>query len=163
MAVHLFTYSLLIAQVICDPERSPAAHKIASDVRSEYVVQIQGIVVARLAGTENTNLSTGAIEVQAEAITVLNSALTTPFPINDAITVEESLRLKYRYLDLRRPRMRDNIILRHRIVKIMRDYLDDRGFLEIETPILMKSTPEGARDYLVPSRLYEGEFYALPQ
>lgn len=152
-----------MTQVICDPERSPEAHRIASELRSEYVVQVKGKVVNRLAGTENTQLSTGDIEIRAEQITTLNPARTTPFPINDSITVDETLRLKYRYLDLRRPKMRENMLLRHRIVKIMRDYLDERGFLEIETPILMKSTPEGARDYLVPSRLYAGEFYALPQ
>jgi aspartyl-tRNA synthetase len=152
-----------ITQVICDPERSPEAHRIASELRSEYVVQVTGKVVPRLAGTENPNLSTGAIEVSAERIEILNPARTTPFPIMDNISVDEALRLKYRYLDLRRPTMRDNIVLRHRVVKTMRDYLDERGFLEIETPILMKSTPEGARDYLVPSRLYAGEFYALPQ
>ncbi|HET8842146.1 MAG TPA: aspartate--tRNA ligase, partial [Ktedonobacteraceae bacterium] len=152
-----------MTQVICDPERSPEAHSIASELRSEYVVEVVGTVVNRLPGTENPNLSTGEIEIAAEQIILLNPARTTPFLISDAATVDESLRLKYRYLDLRRPKMRDNIILRHRIVKLMRDYLDDRGFLEIETPILMKSTPEGARDYLVPSRLYEGEFYALPQ
>ena len=152
-----------ITQVICDPERNAEVHRIASELRSEYVVQVSGTVVNRLAGTENPNLSTGDIEITAEQILTLNPARTTPFPISDAITVDESLRLKYRYLDLRRPKMRENIILRHRITKFMRDYLDERGFLEIETPILMKSTPEGARDYLVPSRLYEGEFYALPQ
>lgn len=152
-----------MTQIICDPERSPETHRIASELRSEYVVQVQGQVVHRLAGTENPHLSTGQIEVTATQITALNPARTTPFPITDAITVDEALRLKYRYLDLRRPKMRENIILRHRIVKIIRDYLDERGFLEIETPILMKSTPEGARDYLVPSRLYAGEFYALPQ
>lgn len=152
-----------ITQVICDPERSPEAHRAASELRSEYVVQIHGTVVHRLQGTENSQLSTGEIEIAAEEILILNPARTTPFPISDAITVDESLRLKYRYLDLRRPRMRENMILRHRIVKSMRDYLDERGFLEIETPMLMKSTPEGARDYLVPSRLYAGEFYALPQ
>jgi aspartyl-tRNA synthetase len=152
-----------MTQVICDPERSAQAHRAASELRSEYVVQIHGTVVRRLAGTENSHLSTGEIEIAAEEILILNPARTTPFPISDAISVDESLRLKYRYLDLRRPRMRENIILRHRIVKYMRDYLDERGFLEIETPMLMKSTPEGARDYLVPSRLYEGEFYALPQ
>ncbi|HCI80020.1 MAG TPA: aspartate--tRNA ligase [Ktedonobacter sp.] len=153
-----------MTQVICDPERSAEAHRIASEVRSEYVIQVSGTVVHRLPGTENSQLSTGDIEVAADSITILNSSRTTPFPINsDATDVDESLRLKYRYLDLRRPRMRDNIILRHRVVKVIRDYLDERGFLEIETPILMKSTPEGARDYLVPSRLYAGEFYALPQ
>jgi len=153
-----------MTQVICDPERSPEAHRVASELRSEYVVQVSGTVTRRLPGTENLNLSTGAIEIVAQHIEILNPSRTTPFPINsDAIQPDESLRLKYRYLDLRRPKMRDNIILRHRIVKEMRDYLDERGFLEIETPILMKSTPEGARDYLVPSRLYAGEFYALPQ
>jgi aspartyl-tRNA synthetase len=152
--------------VVCDPERSPAArdaHRIASELRSEYVVEVTGTVVARLPGTENPHLSTGAIEIVAEEIKVLSPSRTTPFPISDAISVDESLRLKYRYLDLRRPAMRDNIILRHRVVKAIRDYLDERGFLEIETPILMKSTPEGARDYLVPSRIYPGYFYALPQ
>ncbi len=153
-----------LTQVICDPERSPEAHRVASEIRSEYVIQVRGVVVRRLPGTENPNLSTGQIEVAATEIVVLNPSRTTPFPIsNEAAQVDESLRLKYRYLDLRRPKMRDNIILRHRVVKAMRDYLDERDFLEIETPMLMKSTPEGARDYLVPSRLYAGEFYALPQ
>ena len=152
-----------ITQVISDPGYAPGVHRIASELRSEYVVQISGKVVPRLAGTENPNLSTGAIEIAADDIIILNPSRTTPFPISDNIQVDESLRLKYRYLDLRRPSMRDNIILRHRVVKTIRDYLDERGFLEIETPILMKSTPEGARDYLVPSRLYPGEFYALPQ
>jgi aspartyl-tRNA synthetase len=152
-----------ITQVICDPERSLEAHHIASELRSEYVVQVSGTVVHRLPGTENPNLSTGAIEVAATNIVILNPARTTPFPISDNIQVDESLRLKYRYLDLRRPHMQNNIMLRHRVVKAIRDYLDERGFLEIETPMLMKSTPEGARDYLVPSRLYPGHFYALPQ
>ncbi len=152
-----------ITQVVCDPERSPAAHQIASELRSEYVVQVSGTVVHRLPGTENPRLKTGDIEVAAERINILNPSRTTPFPISDNIQVDESLRLKYRYLDLRRPHMQHNMILRHRMVKEIRDYLDERGFLEIETPILMKSTPEGARDYLVPSRLYPGEFYALPQ
>jgi len=152
-----------MTQVICDPARSPQAHRVASTLRSEYVVQVSGTVVHRLPGTENPHLSTGAIEVAADEIEILNPARTTPFPIADNVPVDESLRLKYRYLDLRRPTMRNNMILRHRVVKAIRDYLDERGFLEIETPILMKSTPEGARDYLVPSRLYPGEFYALPQ
>ena len=152
-----------ITQVISNPESAPEVRRITSELRSEYVVQVSGMVVARLAGTENKNLSTGAIEIAADAITILNPSRTTPFPISDNIQVDESLRLKYRYLDLRRPSMQDNIILRHRVVKAIRDYLDEREFLEIETPILMKSTPEGARDYLVPSRHYPGEFYALPQ
>ena len=152
-----------ITQIVCDPERSPEAHRAASEVRSEYVIQVSGTVVRRLPGTENPKLSTGAIDVAAQRIVILNPSRTTPFPISNDVQVDESLRLKYRYLDLRRPRMRDNIILRHRVVKVIRDYLDERGFLEIETPILMKSTPEGARDYLVPSRLYPGQFYALPQ
>jgi aspartyl-tRNA synthetase len=153
-----------ITQVICDPERSPDAHRIAAELRSEYVIQVVGTVTRRLPGTENPHLSTGAIEVIAQQIELLNPSRTTPFPIsNESIQVDEALRFKYRYLDLRRSKLRDNMVLRHRIVKAMRDYLDDRSFLEIETPILMKSTPEGARDYLVPSRLYEGEFYALPQ
>lgn len=152
-----------MTQIICDPERSAEAHRIASEARSEYVLQVRGMVAARLPGTENPKLSTGAIEVIAAHIDILNPSLPTPFPISDNVAVDESLRLKYRYLDLRRPSLRDNIILRHRVVKEIRDYLDERGFIEIETPILMKSTPEGARDYLVPSRLYAGEFYALPQ
>src|SRR5205807_5453445 len=146
-----------------DPERSSEAHQAATELRSEYVVQIRGTVVHRLPGTENPQLPTGAIEIAAEQITILNPSRTTPFPISDDVQVDESLRLKYRYLDLRRPTMRDNILLRHRVVKVVRDYLDELGFVEVETPLLMKSTPEGARDYLVPSRLYAGEFYALPQ
>ncbi len=152
-----------ITQVVCDPERSSEAHRISAELRSEYVVQIQGAVVSRLPGTENSQLRTGAIEIAAEQVTILNPSRTIPFPISDDVRVDESLRLKYRYLDLRRPTMRDNILLRHRVVKVIRDYLDERGFVEIETPMLMKSTPEGARDYLVPSRLYAGHFYALPQ
>ncbi|HEU5228119.1 MAG TPA: aspartate--tRNA ligase [Ktedonobacteraceae bacterium] len=152
-----------ITQVICDPERSPEAHRIGSELRSEYVIQVKGLVAHRLSGTENPHLSTGEIEVVAEQIELLNPSRPIPFPLNDAAQVDEALRLKYRYLDLRRPKMQSNIMLRHRVVKAIRDYLDERGFLEIETPILMKSTPEGARDYLVPSRLYPGYFYALPQ
>jgi aspartyl-tRNA synthetase len=152
-----------ITQIVCNPERSPDAHKIASELRSEYVIQVRGNVVPRLPGTENPQLRTGAIEIAAEQISLLNPARTTPFPISDTVQIDEALRLKYRYLDLRRPRMRDNVLLRHRVVKFIRDYLDEREFVEVETPLLMKSTPEGARDYLVPSRLYAGEFYALPQ
>src|SRR3989475_520375 len=152
-----------ITQGIAGPEHSPEAPRLASELRLGYVVQVSGKVDPPVAGTEKPHLSTGAIEIAADEIVILNPSRTTPFPISDNIQVDESLRLKYRYLDLRRPTMRDNIVLRHRVVKAMRDYLDERGFLEIETPMLMKSTPEGARDYLVPSRLYPGEFYALPQ
>lgn len=150
-----------LTQVVCHPEHSPEAHRVASELRSEYVVQVTGKVVRRLPGTVNPQLSTGEIEIAAESIKILNPFRTTPFPISDAGHVDESLRLKYRYLDLRRARMRDIVILRHRVVKAMRDYLDERAFIEVETPILMKSTPEGARDYLVPSRLYAGEFSRL--
>ncbi|MBI2910026.1 MAG: aspartate--tRNA ligase [Chloroflexi bacterium] len=152
-----------IAQVVFNPESAPEAHKLGGDMRNEFVVKVVGEVAARPKGTENANLSTGEIEVVAGEAEILNPSRTPPFYINEDVEVDESLRLKYRYLDLRRPRMRDNLILRHRVIKFMRDFLDERGFLEIETPILIKSTPEGARDYLVPSRLYPGKFYALPQ
>jgi aspartyl-tRNA synthetase len=155
-----------LTQVVFDPERSPEsakAHAVASEARLEYVLRVEGVVVRRLPGKENPNLPTGEIEVEAHAATVLNPAKVTPFPIADYVSAEEPLRLRYRYLDLRRGSMREKIELRHRAVKLIRDYMDERGFLEVETPILTKSTPEGARDYLVPSRLYPGEFYALPQ
>ncbi len=155
-----------ITQVVIDPDRSPesaAAHEIAESVRLEFVLRVEGVVVRRLAGKENPALTTGEIEVEALAIEVLNPAKVTPFPIADHVSAEEALRLRYRYLDMRRESMRANVVLRHRAVKFIRDYMDSRGFLEVETPILTKSTPEGARDYLVPSRLYPGEFYALPQ
>jgi len=122
-----------------------------------------GEVRRRPAGMENAALPTGDIEVSATQVEVLNAARTPPFPINEETEVEEGLRLKYRYLDLRRPRLHRNLELRHRMVKFIRDYLDERGFWEVETPILFKSTPEGARDYLVPSRVHPGQFYALPQ
>jgi aspartyl-tRNA synthetase len=132
-------------------------------MRSEYVIRVWGKVASRPPGTENLRLATGEIEVIAESAEILNSAKTPPFYINEDIEVEESLRLRYRYLDIRRARMKENLILRHKTVKFIRDFLDARGFIEVETPILIKSTPEGARDYLVPSRLHAGKFYALPQ
>ena len=152
-----------ITQVVFNPEIAPDAHRTAEDFRNEWVVQIKGEVSLRPAGTENRNIQTGSIEVVATEAAVLNESLTPPFYVNENTEVDELLRLQYRYLDLRRAVMRDALIVRHRVVKFIRDFLDQRGFLEIETPILIKSTPEGARDYLVPSRLYPGSFYALPQ
>ncbi len=152
-----------LTQLVFDPRINETAHQIASETRSEYVLRVLGEVRARPAGTENFNLDTGAVEVAATSLEILNASKPLPFEINDRGEVDEMLRLKYRYLDLRRPRLQQNMILRHKVVKYIRDYLDERGFLEIETPILIKSTPEGARDYLVPSRVHAGEFYALPQ
>ena len=152
-----------IVQVGFNPEVARQCHKVASGMRSEYVVRVWGKVASRPPGTENLRLATGEIEVIAESAEILNSAKTPPFYINEDIEVEESLRLRYRYLDIRRARMKENLILRHKTVKFIRDFLDARGFIEVETPILIKSTPEGARDYLVPSRLHAGKFYALPQ
>ncbi len=151
-----------ITQVVFD-SASPEVHAVAEESRSEYVIQIRGLVRSRPPEAHNPDLSTGDVEVVALSASVLNPARTTPFYIAKEGGEEESLRLKYRYLDLRRERMQRNMILRHRVVKFMRDFLDAQGFLEIETPILIKSTPEGARDYLVPSRVHPGEFYALPQ
>jgi len=152
-----------ILQVVANPSLSKEAHSIAESVRAEWVIQVKGIVRHRPEGAENPDLPTGEIEVEASTITVLAPAKTLPIQINKEEDVDENLRLKYRYLDLRRERMRRNIELRHRMVKFIRDYLDEKGFLEVETPILFKTTPEGARDYLVPSRVHPGEFYALPQ
>lgn len=152
-----------IVQVVFSPEVSPEALAVAEKVRNEYVLSIEGTVVARAEGTVNPNIPTGKIEIQAERITVINEAKTPPFVISDQTDVAEEVRLKYRYLDLRRPVMFRTLQLRHRVTKAIRDFLDSEGFLEVETPILTKSTPEGARDYLVPSRVHPGEFYALPQ
>lgn len=152
-----------VVQCVIDPQRQPELFAIAEGIRSEYVLEVKGMVGRRPEGTENTNLSTGQVEVHIENLEVLNTALTPPFPIQDGITTDEMVRLKYRYLDLRRPEMQRRLILRSKVVKMMRDFMDSRGFVEVETPILIKSTPEGARDYLVPSRLYAGTFYALPQ
>jgi aspartyl-tRNA synthetase len=152
-----------IVQVVFNPDSSPDCHKIASRMRSEYVIRVSGKVALRPKGTVNPKLPTGEIEVIAHNTEILNPSKTPPFYINEEVEVEENLRLKYRYLDLRRARMKENLLLRHRVVKFIRDFLDARGFIEIETPILIKSTPEGARDYLVPSRVHAGKFYALPQ
>ncbi len=152
-----------IAQVVFNPQISQEAYQIASSLHNEYVIQVEGEVVSRPKGTENRKLATGEIEVIAQEAVVLNPSETPPFYINEEVEVEESLCLENRYLYLRRIRMRDNLILRHKVVKFMRDFLDAKGFIEVETPILIKSTPEGARDYLVPSRLNPGKFYALPQ
>lgn len=152
-----------VVQTVFNPEISESSARVANEMRSEYVVRISGEVAHRPRGTENPKLPTGDIEIIVQDAVILNPSKTPPFYINEEVEVEESLRLRYRYLDLRRPRMKENLLLRHRIVKFMRDFLDARGFVEVETPILIKSTPEGARDYLVPSRLNPGEFYALPQ
>ena len=152
-----------IVQVVMDPAHDQKDFHLAEEVRNEYVLQVTGKIRLRSAETINPNLATGEIEVVASEFVILNAAKTPPFYIQDGVDVDENVRLKYRYLDLRRPEMQHNIILRHKVTKLMRDYLDGKGFLEIETPMLTKSTPEGARDYLVPSRVNPGKFYALPQ
>jgi len=152
-----------VVQVVFNPELSQKSHEIASDLRSEYVVKVTGEVALRPEGTQNAKLPTGEVEVIVHAASVLNTSKTPPFYINKDSDVDENLRLKYRYLDLRRGPMMKNLIVRHQVTKFMRSFLDDRGFIEVETPILIKSTPEGARDYLVPSRVHPGKFYALPQ
>ncbi len=150
-------------QVTVDPGAA-GAYAVAEKVRGEFVLQVHGTVRPRPEGTINPNLDSGEIEVLAESIVILNAAKPLPIPVDDdGYRTDESLRLKYRYLDLRRARMQRNIILRHKAIKFIRDYMDSRGFLEIETPIMIKSTPEGARDYVVPSRIWPGRFFALPQ
>jgi aspartyl-tRNA synthetase len=152
-----------ITQVVFRPEKEANAHQAAKDLRSEYVIAVTGIVEARPEGTANPELATGQIDVLAMNVTVLNKADTPPFQIDDDTEASEDIRLKYRYLDLRRRSLLRNFEVRHRMYQLTHKYFDDRGFLEVETPILMKSTPEGARDYLVPSRVQHGKFYALPQ
>jgi aspartyl-tRNA synthetase len=152
-----------MTQVVADQTDQPEAHAVLDQARNEYVLQIEGVVRERPPEARNLELATGAIEVVATRVTVLNAAKPTPLYVSREAGEEESLRLKYRYIDLRRARMQRNMILRHQAIKFMRDYLSARDFLEIETPMLMASTPEGARDYLVPSRTHPGEFYALPQ
>lgn len=152
-----------LVQIVTDPEKAPEAHKGFEPVRNEWVLQVIGTVRKRPAGMGNADLATGQIEVAVSELKVLNQAKTPPFAINKPEEVDEDARLKYRYLDLRREKMQANLAMRHRVIKFIRDYLDKEEFLEIETPILFKTTPEGARDYLVPSRVHPGEFYALPQ
>ena len=151
-----------VTQIVITPD-TPEAHEAAQRVRSEFVLAVRGLVRRRPAGMDNASLPTGEVEVVASELVVENPAKPLPFEIRDDLEANEFARLRYRYLDLRRPRLQRNIILRHRAVKLMRDYMDAHNFLEIETPILTKSTPEGARDYLVPSRVHPGKFYALPQ
>jgi aspartyl-tRNA synthetase len=151
-----------LVQVQFHPDR-PEAFTRAGDLRLEFVVHVHGAVRRRPPGAENPTLPTGEIEVEAEALEILSRSKTPPFPVNERTEADESLRLRYRYLDLRRMEMTRNLDLRHRMVKAIRDFLDREGFLEIETPVLIRSTPEGARDYLVPSRVNLGRFYALPQ
>ncbi|MDX9785913.1 MAG: aspartate--tRNA ligase [Desulfobacterales bacterium] len=152
-----------ITQVVFNPERNTAVHEKAHVIRSEFVLAVRGIVYARLDGMNNPNLKTGDIEIMADELLVLNTAQTPPFPVEEKVEVSESIRLKYRHIDLRRPQFQKNIVLRHKAGAVVRQYLNSNGFLDIETPVLTKSTPEGARDYLVPSRVNPGQFYALPQ
>ncbi len=152
-----------ISQIVFDPEESAEAHQKAHSIKNEYVIAVKGRVVSRLVGSENPNMPTGEIEVKAKQIKILNISEALPFNIDDKLEINDNLRLKYRYLDLRRPKMQKNMNLRHQICMEIRNYLNNKGFLDIETPFLTKSTPEGARDYIVPSRVNPGKFYALPQ
>jgi len=152
-----------LTQLRFDPEVSKTAHKEAESLRREYVLEAKGKVTARPKGMENLKLATGRIEVSATELKILNIAETPPFEIDDRSDINEDVRLKYRYIDLRRPRMQKNLFIRHKVAKAARDYFDKFGFIEVETPMLSKSTPEGARDYLVPSRVHPGRFFALPQ
>ena len=152
-----------ITQVVFEPTFNETAHHAAKDLRSEFVIAIEGIVRKRPADTDNPDLATGHIDVMVNNLIILNEAETPPFAIKDEIDTHEDLRLKYRYLDLRRPKLQKSLILRHKMAQITRQYFDENGFVEVETPVLMKSTPEGARDFLVPSRMHKGKFYALPQ
>ncbi|WP_088013658.1 aspartate--tRNA ligase [Gottfriedia acidiceleris] len=152
-----------LVQIVFNPETSGEALALAETVRNEFILHVHGKVLSRGEGTVNTNLETGAVEVSVEKLEIINKAKNPPFAIENKTEVAEDLRLKYRYLDLRRPVMYDTFKLRSKITKSIRDFLDGEDFLEVETPILTKSTPEGARDYLVPSRVHPGEFYALPQ
>jgi aspartyl-tRNA synthetase len=151
-----------LTQIVLNPQMNEEAHKVGEEIRSEFVICVEGSVEKRPDGTINAKLTTGEIEVKAGRVTILNRAATLPFALDDA-SVSEDIRLTYRYIDLRRPFMYNNLSMRYKITKVVRDYLDHQQFIEVETPILTKSTPEGARDYLVPSRVNPGKFYALPQ
>lgn len=152
-----------ITQIVINSEKNKKFHEVADSIRSEYVLAIKGKVEARPAGTENKKIATGEIEVAVSELQIVNASKALPFEISEHVSVSEDVRLEYRFLDLRRPEMQKKLLLRNKVSKIARDYLDKHGFMEFETPILTKSTPEGARDFLVPSRLSPGEFYALPQ
>ena len=152
-----------IVQIVFNPQIDEASHTAAKDIRMEYVLAVRGTLMTRSPETVNPNFPTGAVELQVAELRILNPSRTVPFPIDTETTPTENARLRYRYLDLRRPQMYANLLLRHRLTKNVRDYLDSEGFLEVETPFLTRSTPEGARDYLVPSRVNPGSFYALPQ
>jgi aspartyl-tRNA synthetase len=152
-----------LTQVVFEPGFNEKAHNTAKDLRSEFVISIEGVVRKRPAETENENLETGFVDVMVNKLVILNEAKTPPFPIKDKIDTSEDVRLKYRYLDLRRKNVQNNLLMRHKMYQLVRKYFDQNNFVEVETPVLMKSTPEGARDYLVPSRLHKGKFYALPQ
>lgn len=150
-------------QIVADPSHNKDAHKVAEELRSEFVIMIKGSVRKRPPGMENKNIDSGEIEVVLNEIQILNRAKTPPFEIDIEADPNEEIRLKYRYLDLRRERMKNNMVFRHKFIKRLRDHMDELGFVEIETPMLMKGTPEGSREFIVPSRLYEGKFYVLPQ
>ena len=152
-----------ITQIVFEPTFNEQAHAAAKDLRNEFVISVEGVVRKRPTDTDNPELPTGHIDVMVNNLIVLNEAETPPFPIKDDIDTHEDLRLKYRYLDLRRPTLQKNLLLRHKMYLLTRKYFDENGFVEIETPVLMKSTPEGARDFLVPSRMHKGKFFALPQ
>jgi aspartyl-tRNA synthetase len=152
-----------IMQVVFEPTFNEVAHQQGKDLRNEFVIAVEGTVRKRPAGTENPALPNGLVDVMVDKLIILNEAKTPPFPIKDEVDVTEDIRLKYRYLDLRRPRMQHNLMMRHKMYLLTREYFDRNNFIEVETPILMKSTPEGARDFLVPSRVHKGKFFALPQ
>ena len=145
-----------------NPEIASDAHEAANDVRNEYVLEVRGFVRERPHGTRNPKLATGDIEVEAHALAVLNTAKTPPFEITQTAEIDEAVRLRHRYLDLRRSRLQANMVLRHAVTREMREYLSDRGFVEVETPLLIKSTPEGARDFLVPSSSFPGDSTPFP-